>query len=205
MESTNVTLTLRPYQLRAIDDLRAAFRRGRRAPCLVLPTGGGKTIVAAEIIRSAVALGNRVLFAAHRRELISQTVAKLALAGIWDVRVIRAASDSGRPDAPVVVGSIQTLTMPRWSGRLPHADLLVPDECHHLMADRWRAIASGYPAARILGLTATPERADGRALGDVFDDIVIGATVSELTDAGYLVPCRVFAPPEQLDTAELAL
>lgn len=198
-------MNLRPYQSLAIDALRRSYQRGKRAPCLVLPTGGGKTIVAAAIIQGALALGNRTLFVAHRRELIGQTVDKLSRAGIWDVRVIRAADDTGRPDAPVIVGSIQTLTMPRWLGRLPQADLVVPDECHHLVAARWRTLADAYPRARLLGLTATPERADGKALGDVFDDLIIGATVRELADAGHLVPCRVYAPPEQLDSDQLAL
>lgn len=198
-------LTLRAYQERAIAALRASYQRGRRRPCLVLPTGGGKTIVAAAIIQGALRLGNRTLFVAHRRELIQQTVDKLARAGIWDVRVIQAAHDSGRPDAPVIVGSIQTLTMPRWLGRLPQADLVIPDECHHLVSDKWRLLAQAYPSARLLGLTATPQRSDGRALGDIFDDLIVGATVAELTDAGHLVPCRVFAPPDALETRQLAL
>ena len=198
-------MKLRPYQERCIASLRAAYQRGRRKPCLVLPTGGGKTIVAASIIQGALRLGNRTLFVAHRRELIQQTVEKLARAGIWDVRVIQAANDTGRPDAPVIVGSIQTLTMPRWLGSLPPADLVIPDECHHLVADRWKQLADAYPAARLLGLTATPQRSDGRPLGDIFDDLIVGATVAELTDAGHLVPCRVFAPPEALDIRQLAL
>lgn len=196
---------LRPYQERAIAALRRSYQTGHRAPCLVLPTGGGKTIVASAVIDGALKLGNRCLFVAHRRELIQQTVDKLARAGIWDVRVIRGADDTGRPDAPVIVGSIQTLTMPRWLGKLPPAELVIPDECHHLAAARWRQIADAYPAARLLGLTATPERGDGRPLGDIFDDLVVGATVAELTDAGHLVPCRVFAPTEMLESKHLAL
>lgn len=124
-----MAVELRPYQERAIAALRRSYQTGHRAPCLVLPTGGGKTIVAASVIDGALKLGNRCLFVAHRRELIQQTVDKLARAGIWDVRVIRGADDTGRPDAPVIVGSIQTLTMPRWLGKLPPAELVIPDEC----------------------------------------------------------------------------
>lgn len=200
-----MTIPLRDYQLRAVDQLRAAYLRGRRAPLLVAPTGAGKTIIAAYIIQAAAALGNRTLFVAPRRELIGQTVRKLSDAGIWDVRVIQAAHDTGRPDAPVIVGSIQTLTMPRWLGRLPQADLVIPDEAHHMAADRWSQLATAYPAARWLGLTATPERADGKPLGDIFDELVVAATVTELTALGNLVPARVFAPLRQLETAELAL
>lgn len=198
-------IQLRPYQERAVTALRAAYQRGRRAPLLVAPTGAGKTIIAAYVIQSAAALGNRSLFVAPRRELIGQTVRKLADAGIWDVRVIQAANDTGRPDAPVIVGSIQTLILPRWLGRLPNADLVIADEAHHMAATNWSKLAGAYPTARWLGLSATPERADGKALGDIFDDLVVAASVRELTEFGNLVPCRVFAPPIELDVAELAL
>lgn len=173
---------------------------------LVAPTGAGKTIIAAYVIQSAIALGNRSLFVAPRRELIGQTVRKLADAGVWDVRVIQAKNDIGRPDAPVIVGSIQTLILPRWRDRLPQADLVIGDEAHHLASDQWGKLASAYPRARWLGLTATPERADGKALGDVFDDLIVAASVAELTDLGNLVRCRVFGPPiGELAMGELAL
>jgi DNA repair protein RadD len=194
---------LRPYQDRAIQDLRAQYAAGKRAPVLVLPTGGGKTLIASEIIRSATARGRRVLFLAHRRELIDQTVAKLERFGVTDVRVIQAARDVGRPNAPVAVGSVQTIT--RWQDRMPLADLVVFDEAHHVVAKSWSKIADHYQSAHLLGMTATPERSDGRPLGDIFDALVVGATVRELIDLEHLVPSRVFAPIRTLDTAQLAL
>ncbi len=205
-------MKLRPNQERPIDDLRTAYRRGKLRPLLVAPTGFGKTVVAAHIIQSAGALGNRALFVAPRRELIAQTVRKLADAGVWDVRVIQAANDIGRPDAPVIVGSIQTLTLPRWLGRLPTADLVIADEAHHMAAEQWSKLADAYPSARWLGLTATPERADGKALGDIFDDLIVAASVGELMElhdqdsTQGLVRCRVFGPPVgELETGQLAL
>lgn len=198
-------ITLRPYQERAIDALRDAYVRGRRAPCLVLPTGGGKTRIAAAIIQAAIARGRRVLFAAHRTELIDQTVAKLADVGVTDVRVIQAARDEGRADAPVIVGSIQTLTTDRWVDGIPAVDLAILDECHHAVCGSWRRVLKPHPRALLLGLTATPERGDGQPLGDLFDELVVGATVRELTDLGHLVPCRVWAPDRQLDAGKLAL
>lgn len=198
-------IALRDYQRRAIDELRAAYQAGKRAPCLVLPTGGGKTLVASEIVRSAASRGRRVLFLAHREELIAQTVAKLEGFGITDVRIIQGARDVGSPMAPVCVASVPTLTRPRWADRMPFADLVVFDESHHVAAKSWAKIAAHYAGAHLLGMTATPERSDGKPLGDVFDALVVGATVRELTDLGHLVPCRVFAPPLTLETAELAL
>lgn len=198
-------IKLRPYQLRAIEQLRRSYATGHRAPMLVLPTGGGKTMIAAEVIRSAAARGNRSLFVAPRRELIKQTVAKLADAGLPEPRVVMAADDLGPRDAMVTVGSIQTLTLERWRSVLPPADLLICDEAHHMAADGWSRLARSYPAARILGLTATPERADGRPMGDIFDDIVVAATVRELTDLGHLAAARFWAPPQQLESGELAM
>jgi DNA repair protein RadD len=195
---------LREYQSRVIDMTRASYARGRRAPAVVLPTGAGKTVVAAEIIRSSVERGNPVLFLAHRAELIHQSVRKLMAAGVHDVRVIQAASDLGNRTAPVAVASIPTLT--KWSERMPKASLVIFDECHHAVASTWASIANRYGDAKLLGLTATPQRGDGKPIGDIFDDLVVGVTMRELVELGHLVPCRVWSPPvNSLDAGELAI
>jgi DNA repair protein RadD len=196
---------LRDYQQRSIDEARAAFTNGHRRVLIVTPTGGGKTVIASEMIRLAVARGKRVLFLAHREELIKQSAAKLAACGVTDVRVIRAGSELGDPVAPVVVASIPTLCRPRWLINMPPADLVVFDEAHHVTADTWSAIANCYARAHILGMTATPKRADGAPLGDVFDAMVIGPSVRELTDLGHLVPCRVFGPACAIGSKSIAM
>lgn len=198
-------MNLRPYQERAISDLRASYAAGRRAPCLVLPTGAGKTVVAAEIIRSAVTKGRKVLFLAHRVELLDQTLDKLARAGVTACRVVDGTRNLGDPLAPVTVASVQTLTTARWMSRLPPADLVVQDEAHHANAATFKRLLVAYPQAKLLGLTATPERADGKPLGDLFDALVVGATVRELTELGHLVPCRVWAPRARHDGGEIAM
>jgi superfamily II DNA or RNA helicase len=110
------------------------------------------------------------------------------------VRVVQADRDTGPADATVVIASVQTVAAPRWAERLPPADLVIIDECHHAAAPTWAALAARYADARLLGLTATPQRGDGAPLGDVFDDLVVGASIRELTEAGHLVPCRVYVP-----------
>lgn len=195
-------INLRPYQQRAIEEVRAKYNSSKRAPCLVLPTGAGKTVIAAEMIRLSVARGNRVLFLVHRQELLSQSVAKLENAGVTDLRIIQAGNDLGSRSAPVAVASIPTLT--RWEDRQPDAQLVIVDECHHVVAKTWRKLAEHYSGALKLGLTATPQRSDGRPLGDIFDSIVVGSTVRELIDLAHLVPCRVFAPVDVLETAQVA-
>lgn len=200
-------MKLRDYQERGIADLRAAYTSGRKAPVYVCATGSGKTVLSAWIIRGAIERGNRVLFLAGRTELLDQTVTTLGRAGVEDVRLIQAQRDVGNPGAPVVVASIQTVTTPRWEAKRPPADLVILDECHHGSAPTHASVLQAYPAARRLGLTATPERADGKPLGDLFDALVVGPTVRELTDLGHLVPCIVFPPRggAKLDTKQIAL
>lgn len=195
-------MILRAHQTRSLDLTRAEYLAGRRRVCLVMPTGAGKTVVASEAIRLSVQRGHRVLFLVHRQELIAQSVAKLEQAGVTDLRIIQAGADLGNPRAAVAVASIPTLT--RWTDRQPPAQFVIVDECHHVVAKTWKRLAEHYASALLLGLTATPERADGRSLGDIFDSIIVGATVSELTQLGHLVPCRVFAPIQTLETAQLA-
>jgi len=171
-----------------------------------MPTGSGKTPTAAEIIRLSLAKGNRVLFAAGRIELLGQAIAKLADAGISDVRVIQADRDQGNLASPITVASVPTLASERWIHQLPDADLVVFDECHHVNAERtWSPIAKHYARAKLLGLTATPARGDGRGLREIFDSIVVGATVGELTALGHLVPCKVFAPGRVMNARDLAM
>jgi superfamily II DNA or RNA helicase len=196
-------MKLRPHQDRAVGLARAAYQRGSRAVLLVLPCGAGKTATAAWIMRALVERGKRALFGAHRTELIDQTVRTLRLFGVDDVRIIQADRDEGRPDAPVIVGSIDTLTTDRWLAQMPRVDMLVIDEAHHSACDSWRRVIAAHPEALLLGLTATPARADDRPL-DMFDEIAVGATVAELTSLGLLVPCRVWHPTTDLAAGYLA-
>lgn len=174
---------LREYQLQAVENLRAAIAAGRRRVLLVLPTGGGKTIIAAEIMRGAAEKGSRVLFIAHRRELINQTIDKLDQI---DVRagVIMRGDPRRAPWERVQVASIQTLVR----RELPPADLIFIDEAHRARADSYNKILDQYPNAAVLGLTATPWRTDNRGLGELFNELVVASTPQQLLDLGFLVP-----------------
>lgn len=185
-------IQLRPYQQRAIADVRRAYLRTRRV-LLVAPTGFGKTATAAALIGWAVAKGRRVLFAVHRREIVRDTLRRLEAAGVPCGLVMAGARAT---DAPVQVCSIQTLVAREAA---PPADLIVWDEAHHCAAETYREIAAQYPGAWHLGLTATPERADGVGLRDAFDQLVVGATVRELQQSGYLAECDVIAPATRMD------
>jgi superfamily II DNA or RNA helicase len=156
------------------------------------------------MIYGAMQRGHRSLFAAGRRELVEQTVLALRGAGIADIRVIQASRDEGRPDAAVIVGSIQTIAQPRWLDTLPKVQFGVLDEAAHGAASTWVDVLRSQPDARWVGLTATPERADGKPL-ELFETIVCGPSVRSLTDLGHLVPCRVWAGPADLKPGQLAM
>lgn len=175
-------MTLRPHQDRSVTQLRQAYAQGSRAPLLVLPTGGGKTAVASYIVRSHLdkVQDGACLWVAHRRELVDQ--ATRSLAGV------------GAPLHRIEVASVQALLA---GERRPDVSLVVLDEAHHYVAREWRTLAEHYAGAIRLGLTATPERSDGTAMGDIFDSLVVGATVRELTDAGWLVPCDILSPAKK--------
>jgi superfamily II DNA or RNA helicase len=163
----------------------------------VLPTGGGKTITAATILAAAVAKGRRVGFAAHRKELIDQTVRTFARLGITDVGVVRAKDRRFNPTAPVQIASVQTLQR---RDPIPDVDIWVIDEAHRAAAESYaKALFMAYPKAIFLGLTATPCRADGKPLGHVWDAMVIGARYSELIAGGHIVEPIVFSTPTQAD------
>ncbi len=188
-------MILRDYQLRAIDLVRAEYRRGRKAVLLVLPTGAGKTATASQLIAWAVARGRRCLFVVHRREIVLDTHRRLVAAGV-PCGVVMAGERAS--DAAVQVCSVQTLVARE---QHPAADLIVWDEAHHCTAGTYRDIRSQYPSAWHLGLTATPERSDGAPLGDAFEALVAPITVGELVAAGHLAPIDVVAPPTRLQSA----
>jgi len=183
-------MTLRPYQRELVERVRAEYRTGARSVLMQLGTGGGKTHTAAALIARSVAKGRRVVFLAHLDALLDDTSERLAAVGI--AHGIVQADRPTDPGAPVQVCSLATLAR---RGAAPAADLAILDECHRAAAPSVRAVLEAYPRARLLGLTATPERGDGQPLGDVFERLVCGPTVRELTTAGHLVPAVVLSPP----------
>jgi superfamily II DNA or RNA helicase len=194
-----MSLQLRDYQARAIHDLRTAYRSGARAPLLVAPCGMGKTVVFSAITAGAVERGRRVLILVHRRELIRQASAKLTWAGV-DHGVIAAGFEPS--DHPVQVASVQTLAR-RLKLQTWQPDLIVVDEAHHAVAGTWSQILDHWPHALRLGVTATPVRRDGRGLGAMFDRLVLGPSMQDLTAQGFLTRARIYAPQIRFQEANL--
>ncbi len=156
----------------------------------VLPTGGGKTVIAVQVIRKFIAKKKRVLFLAHRRELIDQAASRLIEAGIDDdaIGVILSQDKRIRPHARIQVASVQTLSRRRF----PPADLVVVDEAHRAVANGYTTILKCYPTSCILGLTATPFREDDRGLGDAFNDLILGPSAMDLAQQGFLALPRIW-------------
>jgi len=186
-------LELRPYQLDAIERVRAEVRQGCKRVLVCAPTGAGKTVIGAEIMRSAFAAGSRSLFIAHRREILGQTAAKLEQAGIpeHEIGIVMAGDARRRPGARVHVASIDTLRN-RQIGA-PH--LVFVDEAHRALAQSYVDVSARWPEAVHLGLTATPTRLDGKAMAKAYDALVVVASVGELIGQGFLAQPRVFTVP----------
>jgi superfamily II DNA or RNA helicase len=181
---------LRPRQLKALDDLRHAYASGARAPILVAPTGFGKTATAAEVVRLAIAKGRTVWFLAHLREILDDTSARLTAAGITHGH-IRAGQ---KADYSAAVQMVAVQTAVRRNG-LPQPDLVIIDECHLAVANTYRQVLTAAGNPLILGLTGTPQRLDGRGLGEVFDQLVLTCSTAQLIEEDLLASVRVYAPP----------
>lgn len=190
-------VSLRNYQEEGVRELRRQFAQGHRSVLYVLPTGGGKTVLFCHVAEQAAAKGNRIAILVHRQELVDQTSASLSEIGV-DHGIIAAGVPTDL-DRPVQVASVQTLV--RRLHRLP-ADffqLLIVDEAHHATAGSWASVISHYSKACVLGVTATPQRLDGKGLAEKFTSLVLGPQMGWLQSNGFLAQIRCYAPPSRLD------
>jgi DNA repair protein RadD len=183
--------TLRPYQEHDIARIRERFGSGKRRVLYQGPTGSGKTILFSAIVAGAAARGIRVVILGHRDEIVTQI--SDALTDLNLAHGLIAAGEPEMPLLPVQVASVATLVR-RLDRMVTPPDLLVPDEAHHCAAGMWQKIIAAFPGAKILGVTATPQRLDGKGLDDIFDDLVIGPSVSDLIAQGYLSHFVTYAP-----------
>lgn len=171
-------MPLREYQEDIIDRVRTAYRKGYRAPCVVLPCGGGKSVIVAEIAKRTTYNGNSVLFLIHRRELQEQ--------------IIRTFSRWGVDMSLCDVMMVQTAA--RRIGKLREPSLIITDENHHCLAASYKKIYDAFPKARYVGVTATPVRLNGDGLGDVNDVLIQGVSAKWLIENHFLAPYDYYAP-----------
>lgn len=170
-------MPLRPYQSDLVEQLRQAWREGFKAPCIVLPCGGGKSCILAEIARRTTFNGRRVLFLVHRRELVEQIVRTFVRWGV-DMRYCE-------------VMMVQTATR---RSNLRKPALIMTDENHHSLAASYKNIYEQFPDVLRVGVTATPIRLNGDGLGDVNDKLIIGVSAKWLIENHCLAPYDYYAP-----------
>lgn len=199
------TQTLRPYQQQARDRIHAEWEAGRTRTLLVLPTGTGKTIVFASVAADQVRAGDRVLILAHRGELLEQAADKLQRSTGLVSAVEKAESTCLDSWFRVVVGSVQTLQRTARLERFPqdYFGTIIIDEAHHAITDGYRRILDYFDHAKVLGVTATPDRGDMRNLGEVFDSLAFEYKLTDAIKEGYL--CKIMAQtiPLKLDITDV--
>jgi superfamily II DNA or RNA helicase len=185
-----MTYQLRPYQSDLLDRINKSWFSGTRSIVCQLPTGGGKTILFATAVHEANQKGLKCLVLAHREELIKQAADKLEIITNDPVGIIKAGYPTNY-DRDIQVASIQSLT--RRLKHCPEFDLIVVDEAHHSTSRTYREVLNRFPNARVLGVTATPIRLDGKGFRGIFDELICGVTVSQLIESGSLSQYQYFA------------
>lgn len=169
---------LREYQTDLIKRVRDAYRKGYKAPCIVLPCGGGKSVITAEIAKQTTRKENNVLFLIHRRELRDQIIRTFSKWGVdmslCDVMMVQSAA--------------------RRADKLRPPALVITDENHHCLASSYKTIYEEFPKARFVGVTATPVRLNGDGLGDVNDVLIQGVSAKWLIENNFLAPYDYYAP-----------
>lgn len=194
-------MELRPYQQEARAAVWEQWETGRDKTLLVLPTGCGKTIVFAAVTEDAVRKGFRVLILAHRGELLEQAADKIMKATGLGCAVEKAEQSCKGQWFRVIVGSVQTLMRVKRLEQFPrdYFDTIIIDEAHHAISDSYQVILRYFDKAKVLGVTATPDRGDQKNLGKVFDSLAYEYTLPQAIKEGYLVPIRALTVPIKID------
>ena len=176
----NMDLQLRDYQTETAELARQAFRAKNRSILIVLPCGAGKTVLFTYIAQQAQKKGNNVLFLVHRGELLDQTIATFDMFSISRDRID--------------IAMVQKTANQFKKGDIPLYDLIIFDEAHHSTSKTWITIIDSQPQAKIVGLTATPCRLDGKPLGDIYEHLIVGISANSLINRGFLSEYDYFAP-----------
>ncbi len=184
-------MALRPYQSRMLMDVERGFVQGHKKLCLQLPTGGGKTVIAAGLISHPHLLRGRVLYIVPSDEILKQTEDMLESAKVSYVVVHGPGVGKSIGGVRVVLTTSQTLQ--RRMGAVSFAgytpDAIIYDEAHKLI-EQHRSVQKRWPRAVAIGLTATPVRLDGKSLAALFPVLICGPSISGLQKAGWLVSAR---------------
>lgn len=199
-------MELRPYQQEAKDAIFDQWEKVDKT-LLVLPTGCGKTIVFAKVTEECVRRGCRVLILAHRGELLQQAADKIAKATKLGCATEKADETCLGSWFRITVGSVQTMMREKRLARFPedYFDTIIIDEAHHCISDSYQRVLQHFPEAKILGVTATPDRGDMKDLGQVFDSLAYEYTLPKAIKEGYLSPIKALTIPLKLDLSGVGI
>lgn len=200
-------MELRPYQQAAKAAVLDEWDRGVDKTLLVLPTGTGKTIVFSAVTEEAVRRGGRVLILAHRGELLEQAADKLEKSTGLRSSLEKAESSCLGSWYRVAVGSVQSLQRPSRLDRFApdYFTNIIIDEAHHCLSDGYQRVLEHFSAAKVLGVTATPDRGDMRSLGQYFETLAYEYTLVQAIRDGYLSPIKALTVPLRLDLSSVGV
>ena len=200
-------MELRPYQKEAKEAIFEQWDSGVLKTLLVLPTGCGKTVVFAKVTEECVRKGDRVLILAHRGELLDQAADKLRKTTGLGCALEKAESSCQGSWYRVVVGSVQTLMREKRLGGFPadYFSTIIIDEAHHCISDSYQRVLRHFPDARVLGVTATPDRGDMRNLGVYFESLAYEYTLPKAIKEGYLSPIKALTIPLKIDMSSVSV
>lgn len=193
-------MELRPYQEEAKTAIFEEWEKVDRT-LLVLPTGCGKTIVFAKVTEDCVRHGDRVLILAHRGELLEQAADKIAKSTGLGCATEKAEQSCMGSWFRIAVGSVQSLTREKRLKQFPddYFDTIIIDEAHHSLTESYQRILDYFHDAKVLGVTATPDRGDMRNLGEYFQSLAYEYTLPKAIKEGFLSPIKALTLPLKLD------
>lgn len=183
---------LRPYQQRAMRDIRQAIGSGYQSIMVQSPTGSGKGVMLSHIIDLCHKKGSSVLFLVHSKEILFQVSRYMDKWGI-NHGIIKS-GEIHEDWHSVQLATFQTIHRRLKNPYIKQADVIIVDEAHHATATTFHEVIKHFRKKLVLGFSATPSRQNGMGLGNLFDKLITVATIRELTDLGYLAPVRVYAP-----------
>lgn len=200
-------MELRPYQQQAKDAIFREWNQGHNKTLLVLPTGCGKTIVFAKVAEECVRHGDRVLIMAHRGELLEQASDKIAKTTGLGTVVEKAEQSCLGSWFRIVVGSVQSLQNDNRLKKFDsdYFDTIIVDEAHHVLSNSYQKVMEHFSGAKVLGVTATPDRGDMRNLGNFFESLAYEYTLPKAIKEGYLSPIKAMTIPLKIDFSNVAV
>lgn len=200
-------MELRPYQAEAKAAVFEQWDKGTLKTLLVLPTGCGKTIVFAKVAEDCVRQGYRVLILAHRGELLEQAADKIKKSTNLGCAIEKAEQTCLGSWFRITVGSVQSMQREKRLSQFSedYFNVIIIDEAHHCISDGYQKVLQHFPSAKVLGVTATPDRGDMRNLGEFFESLAYEYTLPKAIREGYLSPIKAMTIPLQLDLSGVSI